>query len=36
MTSTPTLIEKENVADLQFPTQAIDKTKEDRLNLSKN
>ena len=28
MTSTPTLIEKENVADLLFPTQPIDKTKD--------
>ena len=33
MTSTPTLIEKENVADLLFPTQAIDKTKEDMVKL---
>ena len=27
------LIEKENVADLLFPTQAIDKTKEDMVKL---
>ena len=33
MTSTPTLIEKENVADLLFPPQSIDKTKEDMVKL---
>ena len=33
MTSTPTLIEKENVADLLFPTQPINKTKEDMVKL---
>ena len=33
MTSTPTLIEKENVADLLFPPQPIDKTKEDMVKL---